>query len=208
MSTIDHLSAQLDTLASFDPGPFPILSLYLDLRPDQHGRDSFDPFLRKELAERVSTYQAGSPERESLDRDAARIREYVQDVGRALNGLAIFACSSGGLFEPVQLAAAPIDGHRLFISDQPHLYPMAKLLDEYPRYVALVADTNQARIFVFAANALERQDRVEGVKTRRHKMGGWSQARYQRHTENYHLHHAKEVADTLDRIVRDEGIDK
>ncbi len=39
-------------------------------------------------------------------------------------------------------------------------------------------------------------------------MGGWSQARYQRHTENYHLHHAKEVADAVARIVRDEGIDR
>ena len=39
-------------------------------------------------------------------------------------------------------------------------------------------------------------------------MGGWSQARYQRHVENYHLHHAKEVVDTVSRIVRDEGIDR
>ena len=38
-------------------------------------------------------------------------------------------------------------------------------------------------------------------------MGGWSQARYQRHIENFHLQHAKEVAETLARIVRDERID-
>src|SRR5262249_4238987 len=31
-------------------------------------------------------------------------------------------------------------------------------------------------------------------------------ARYQRQLENYHVHHAKEVADTLARIVRDERI--
>src|SRR5207247_7249607 len=30
--------------------------------------------------------------------------------------------------------------------------------------------------------------------------------RYQRHTENYHVHHAKEVVDALARIVRDESI--
>jgi peptide chain release factor subunit 1 len=39
-------------------------------------------------------------------------------------------------------------------------------------------------------------------------MGGWSQARYQRHVENYHVQHAKEVVDTLGRIVRDEGVDR
>jgi peptide subunit release factor 1 (eRF1) len=37
-------------------------------------------------------------------------------------------------------------------------------------------------------------------------MGGWSQARYQRHTENYHIQHAKEVVDALARVVRDESI--
>jgi peptide subunit release factor 1 (eRF1) len=29
--------------------------------------------------------------------------------------------------------------------------------------------------------------------------------RYQRHLENYHLHHAKEVIDALDRVVREDG---
>jgi peptide chain release factor subunit 1 len=37
-------------------------------------------------------------------------------------------------------------------------------------------------------------------------MGGWSQARYQRHIENYHQQHVKEVVETLARLVRDEGI--
>jgi peptide chain release factor subunit 1 len=39
-------------------------------------------------------------------------------------------------------------------------------------------------------------------------MGGWSQARYQRHIENYHLHHAKEIVDALSRIVREEEIEQ
>jgi len=46
------------------------------------------------------------------------------------------------------------------------------------------------------------------VKTKHTKVGGWSQARYQRHVENYHLQHAKEVVDNLERIVRDENIEQ
>jgi stalled ribosome rescue protein Dom34 len=45
------------------------------------------------------------------------------------------------------------------------------------------------------------------VKTKRTRVGGWSQARYQRHEENYHLHHVKEVVDMLERIVREEEIE-
>jgi predicted RNase H-like nuclease (RuvC/YqgF family) len=46
------------------------------------------------------------------------------------------------------------------------------------------------------------EDRVESIKISRTQMGGWSQARYQRHAQNYHQHHAKEVLEILDRMVR------
>ena len=207
MPRAEQLTAQLDRLASIDAGPFPVISLYLNLRPNEHGRDHFMPFLRKELAERVRTYPASGPERESLDRDAERIREYLATVDASANGLAIFACGGANLFEAITLAA-PIDAHRLYISDRPHLYPLARVLDEYPRYVALLTDTHSARIFVFAVNTTEKSEQIESEKAKHHKQGGWAQARYQRHTENLHLHHAKEVADALARVVRDERIEK
>jgi peptide chain release factor subunit 1 len=47
---------------------------------------------------------------------------------------------------------------------------------------------------------------VRNVKTRRTTMGGWSQPRYQRHIENFHLQHIKEVIDVLDRTVRAESL--
>ncbi|PYR63160.1 MAG: hypothetical protein DMF91_04295 [Acidobacteria bacterium] len=205
MPQTDQLSDQLDRLSAWDPGPFPVVSLYLNLQSNEHGRDQFDTFLRKEFADRLATFPAEGPERESLNRDVEKIRSYVDGVDRAAQGLAVFTCSGADLFEAITLAA-PVTEHRLSISTEPNLYPLALLADEYPRYAAVVADTNAARIFVFAGNALQHAEQIKGTKTKRHKMGGWSQARYQRHTENYHLHHAKEVVDTLWRSVRDEGI--
>jgi peptide chain release factor subunit 1 len=205
MPTLDQLSAQLDRLSAFEPGPFPVLSLYLNLQPDDTGRDRYDAFLRKELADTLRTFPPAGPERESIEKDAAKIREYVDGVDPASNGLALFACNGADLFDAVQLAA-PVHDNRLYVSDRPHLYPLARLIDEYPRYAVLLADTHSARIFVVAGNAVDHAEHVEGVKTRRHKMGGWSQARYQRHVENFHLQHAKEVVDVLARIVRDESI--
>lgn len=200
-------TSQLDRLASVEPGPFPVVSLYLNLQPNERGRDQFDPFLRKELAERLRTYPRGGPERQSIEEDAERIRAYVAQLDGSLNGLALFASSGAGLFEAIPLAA-PIEANRLYIDELPHLYPLARVLAQYPRYLALVADTHSARIFVFAANAVQKTERIENQKTKHHKQGGWSQARYQRHTENFHLLHAKEVVDAVDRIVRDEGLDK
>jgi peptide chain release factor subunit 1 len=201
------LTEAIDRLAGFEPVPFPVLSLYLDARPNEVGRDSYEAFLRKAFRDRLRTYRPGSPEHASFTADVERITAYLsRAVDPSSNGLAIFACAGAdGFFEALQLEA-PIDEHRLYVDDQPHLYPLARMDDQFPRYAAVVADTNFARIFVFGTGQLLRQHAVQGVKTKHTKVGGWSQARYQRHVGEYHQQHAKEVSDQLDRIVRHEGI--
>jgi hypothetical protein len=57
----------------------PVLSVYLNTQPDQHGRDNFSPFLRKELKARASTYPTESSERLSFEQDANRIRLWLGD---------------------------------------------------------------------------------------------------------------------------------
>ena len=70
------VKAQLDRLAAFEPAPYPVVSLYLNTQPGQTGRDQFHTFVRKEFAAR-RTYPAGSPERESLDKDLERISRFL-----------------------------------------------------------------------------------------------------------------------------------
>ncbi|HXG67396.1 MAG TPA: hypothetical protein VNO70_19990, partial [Blastocatellia bacterium] len=145
-----QLDNLLDRLAAFEPTTFPVISLYLNTQPDQHGRANFEPFVRKEFAARAKTYPAGSPELASFERDTERINQYLAEKLRpSANGLAIFACAGEGeFFEAVQLDA-PVQEHRLFVNNQPHLYPLAHIYDQYRRYAALIADTNSARLFVF-----------------------------------------------------------
>lgn len=197
---------QLDRLAAFEPAPYPVVSLYLNTQPGGTGRDQFHTFVRKEFAARGRTYPQGSPERESLDKDFDRISRFLDtDVDPAANGIAVFACSAGELFEAIQVSA-PIEQHWLYIGDRPHLYPLARIESLYPRYAAVLADTNSARILVLATGELVSQEEVRGIKTKKTSQGGWSQARFQRHIENFHVQHAKEVADALDAIVQREGI--
>jgi peptide subunit release factor 1 (eRF1) len=133
---------------------------------------------------------------------------YLEDgANREAQGLAIFACSAAGDYFEIGQFAAPFERNRLVVHDRPHLYPLARLIDQYRRYVVLLADTNRARIFVFAARRAVETETIDNVKTSHAKVGGWSQGRYQRHEQNYHLHHAKEVVDVLERIVRDEQIE-
>src|SRR4029078_4137303 len=216
------LTDQLERLSAFEPAPYPVVSLYLNTQSNQVGRDEFQSFVRKELKARAQTYPQRSSEREMLERDLERITRYLEnDLQPSANGIAILSCHSGELFEAVQLDA-PIDEHWLYIGDQPHLYPLPRLGSQYPRYAGVLAGNPRTRILVpahvhvtlgtrivvAAQGGVPSDVPVEGVKPRRTSQGGWSQARYQRHIENYHLQHVKDVVETLEKIVMREGLDR
>lgn len=196
----------MEVLAALEPSPFPFISLYLSLAPNQNGREDHHQFVRKVLNERAKGFAEETPERQHFDNDAERIRQYLgSEIDPSHNGLAIFASSGAEFFEAIPLEA-PFENHELFIGSVPHLYPLARLIDTYPRYAAVMLDTNKARILVFSLARAERDERIQNEKTRRSQKGGWSQARYQRRAENFHLHHIKEVVETLDKIVRRDNI--
>jgi peptide chain release factor subunit 1 len=198
----------LDKLLNFEPVAAPVISLYLDARVNEQGKRQFMPFVRKQLNERSKTYETDSLERESFETDFRRIVSYLEDgINTTTSGLAIFACAAADDFFEVGEFEAPFERDRLFVSDRPHVYPLARVADQYRRYAVVLADTNRARIYVFAAGQTVEEKSIENVKTKRTRVGGWSQARYQRHEENYHLHHVKEVVDMLERVVREEEVE-
>ncbi len=198
----------IERLLQFEPVPAPVISLYLDARVDATGQRTFLPFVRKQLTERGKSYPSRSPERESFEEDFVRIVRYLEnDIPSTTQGLAIFACASANDFFEIGAFDAPFERNRLFVLDRPQVYGLARLNGQYRRYAVVLADTNRAQIFVFAAGRTVEQEQIKNTKTKQTKVGGWSQARYQRHTENYHLQHAKEVVDNLERLVNEEQIE-
>jgi peptide chain release factor subunit 1 len=202
------LNDVLNRLIEFDSGGLPVISLYLNAQANAQGRDQYDRFIRREFSTRAKTFDPRTPEGESFRRDAERIEKYLaEEVRPSANGVAIFACAGKDeFFLPVQLDA-PIERHQMFAFAKPHLYPLARLIDESRRYAVLVADTNRARIFVFGRGRVLAVQAVQSEMMSRTQVGGWSQMRYQRHVDNLHLHHAKEVVEALDRILREEAIE-
>ena len=199
------LREQLDRLAAIEPTDRAIISLYLDMRPDQSGqRMHIDTFLRNSFDEQSRSLTALA--RASLERSAERISRYIADqVPKSAKGLAIFASTTDDLFETIP-CDVPFERPSMHVDAVPHLYPLAQVNDRYPRYAALLMDTNSAALYVFALGAAQRRESVQGEKTRRTSMGGWSQARYQRRARNFHKQHVKEVVDLLDKIVSEERL--
>lgn len=207
VSTESPVEQLLAKLVDFEPTTLPVLSVYLNAQPDRHGRTpDLRPFLEREFKSLAHTWQAGDAERESFDRDVERILAFIEgNLENSMNGLALFACSGKELFETIQLAA-PISEHRVYVYNQPHLYQLALIDDENPRYAAVITDANRARIFVFGLGRKLDDDKITGKKMHRVKVGGWSQARYQRRVENAQQQHAKEVAEHLTQIVREDRV--
>jgi len=64
----------LARLVAFEPTTLPVLSVYLNTQPDQHGRTpDAGPFLQREFKALARTWAPGSIERHSFDRDGERI---------------------------------------------------------------------------------------------------------------------------------------
>src|SRR5687768_6416864 len=192
--TADSLQTVLDRLADYESDSAPVVSVYLNLKPDQPGQP-FKAFLENAVKEH-----------EEAANDLEKIRAFLESETLTCQALAIFS-SSGDLplFESVQLEA-PLGGHRLYIDREPHVFPLERLADQYPSYAALLVNTNAARLYVFSAGAAERQITVRNKKGKRVSAGGWSQARYQRRVENLHTKHMKEVGEAVEQLVRDEHI--
>jgi peptide chain release factor subunit 1 len=197
----------LDRLAAVEPNGRPFLSVYVDARPDNTGREHWQPVVRKELGERAKTYGTRTQARADFDADADRALAWLTRAPRAsANGLVVFASTSAGIFEALELDV-PLDATDVYAAARPHLYPLARVIDRYRRYAVAVTDTNLARIFVVALGTIEPRGEVASVKLSRTDMGGWAQARYQRHVDQHRAEHTKDVVEALERIVREERID-
>jgi len=189
----EALDEVIDRLAEFESDIPTVLSVYLDLRPDS--RANVKSFL-----------ESAAKEHEDLHADFDRIHEHLK---AALAGpartLALFSSTDPPLFESLALEGE-IDGHRAYIDREPHLFPLARLADQYSSYAALLVNTNSARLYVFEAGAAQRQQTVRNKKGKRVSAGGWSQARYQRRLENLQQKHIKEVAAAVERAITEDHV--
>jgi len=202
MNRFQSISALLDVNA----GDGLFTSVYLDTRANETGKKNFDVFLKKQITEHLDPLASDSEERKHFEADAEKIREFVDSIDPATQGSAIFASAAAGFFKTFEFRV-PFDEDLFFVFDRPHQYPLIKLISQHRRFAVAQADTNSAHIYVFKRGEVYSVDDIQNVKTNRSEAGGWSQMRYQRHIENFHQQHAKEIVAELEKLVRDERVE-
>lgn len=198
----------LAQLLSFEPQGSPFISIFLDTAPNGTGKKDFDIFLNKQLKEHEFPFEVNSPEWESYQEDVRRINEFVEGLEPSTRGAAIFASSgAGGLFKTFEFGV-PFEENQFIVSDRPRLYPLVRLVAQHPAFAVVSADTNAANIFIFKRGQILQTEEIQNTKTNRTEVGGWSQMRYQRHVDNFHQQHAKEVVEELGKLVRGSRIER
>lgn len=185
---------------------YPFISVYLNAEPNEHGRDDFNVFLKKQLSAHEEQFEEETPEYESFMKDSEKISKYAENIRSSANGVAIYACSGANDFFQTIEFDVPFPQDHFFIMDKPHIYPLARLMEANPKFAVVLADTNSARIYVFQRGRILDEEEIHNAKTNRTEAGGWSQMRYQRHVDKLHEQHVKEVVEELDKIVRDDDI--
>lgn len=198
----------LRKLAEFPPTEMPVLSVYLDMRPQATGRNpgvrSGEIVLKDRLHEIEKTYLPRGADLDSFRSDCEKINAFIKDeMSPATSGLVIFACAAKGLWETLEVGAEL--ENEVAVGAMPALYQFAKLLDDHETAVVAVVDTNTGRFFVTNFGKLKETggpndpDNEAYGKT---KGGGMSQARYQRIVDNTRESFSKEVAADLDDLIK------
>ena len=196
-------------LAEAESTEAPILTAYIDTRPEAHGGRPGErnelTVVRDRLNALTDQLEPHSDARESFGADRKRVEELLQTQEvNDTDGIAVFACSRIGLWEAIG-ARAEFDT-QISAGPTAELFQLARLLDDQVSAVVAVVDTNTCRLFVTRRGGLaERSGPDEdNAEHKRHEAGGWSQARFQRHIDMQDRRFAKEAAEAIDRLVRRE----
>ncbi|HEX5479099.1 MAG TPA: Vms1/Ankzf1 family peptidyl-tRNA hydrolase [Dehalococcoidia bacterium] len=200
----------LRRLADIPPGDLPFLSIYLDVRPEvpgeRPGRRAGLVVFEDRMREIRRTYLPRGPKLDSFDADADRINRWLrEEMQRSTEGAAIFACSGRGVFETVE-AGVPFE-NQVTAAEAPDLYQLARFDDEFETALAAVLDTNTLRLFVYRYGTLSERGGIDDdpVHYQKRQVGGWSQARYQRHIDNHRREFTAEIGKTIAGTAEREG---
>lgn len=198
----------ISRLAHLKPSSHPVVSCFVNTRPDGRGRPTFPTFLKKAFADRLRSFPERSAARDDLAADRDRILAYLaEELDPAVQSAAVYASRRDGLLEALTFRTT-FDDHRLIVGPVPHLYPLVKLADQAPLYAVCVADSDQARIVVCGLGGVLTQEDFEGPEPiDRTRVAGWAELRYQARIEDHIHKNAREIVGRLASIVEKNEVD-
>lgn len=186
---------------------FPILSVYLDLRPYVTGANPVvrpgRVLLKSRLHQIEQTLWPRGAAFDAVRADAARIEDYLDNqVLPNVQGVAIFAGSRHRLFETIE-TDSPFD-NQVSARAVPDLFQLARLLGERETAVLAIVTTHAARLFVMERGGLREVRGISEDPKFFHMVretNAMNQAHYQQHALHVRADFARQLADQIEQLV-------
>lgn len=194
------------SLAAFDPGSHPVVSCYLDVDGSRR-RGHAD--LVAAFDHLVRAQQARGPLPRGVDADLERLRTWLKGLDRkGQRGAAAFVCGGRSWFESVTVPVRFTD--QLVVNKHVAVFQLEAALDEYERFGVLLADRQQARMFVYELGALvDHSERFEALaRTGADDRGELVKTRVDQQKADQVHQHVKHAAQLAFEVLQRDGFDR
>jgi peptide chain release factor subunit 1 len=198
----------LRELATFRADNGCAISMYLDLDPgvsptpdvvQSRVNALLDEVVRSEMANRGDLTHE---QKKGLRDDVARLAAYFEsDFSReGSRGYAVYCAGLDNVWQPLPLSEGVPD--LVKVGRTFYLAPLVPLIGKGDGVLVAFVGRERGDLYRLRGGRLEELANDFDEQPGRHDQGGWSQARYQRHIEKLVQDHLKDVASTLDRLLR------
>jgi peptide chain release factor subunit 1 len=203
-------TAAVDRLRVIQGDGYPVLSVYLGLKPGVGTLRALPTRLKDLLAPLADpTADLTRDQRMSLRADVDSLFDLSTrisgDLGR---GVAVFKCSAIGLDEYLSLPGPVRD--RAVVNTSPYVRPLDAMLEHYHRFAVVVIERRRASIFRFSMDHLEAWEELSEEEIRKANWGGFAgyeERRVRSRTEEIAGRHYRDVSARLYGLWRGVGFD-
>jgi peptide subunit release factor 1 (eRF1) len=188
----------------------PYLTVSLDYRPDgtQPNRRPALRWLKEREQELTERFGPRGPAFDALTEGMRRLRAALDDLGtEPPHGIIFVAQPAAGDARMIPLAV-PVE-NSAEVAPRPMLAPLARLVDAYPAFALLLADSKQAFLHTFALGTREREVAMESAYTPL-KPGAVGNKMIERKAlnavEQQMENFAKAIAEETRRVLDEDGV--
>jgi peptide subunit release factor 1 (eRF1) len=190
-SGVNVHSMDVQSLVEFESPDSPVLSLYLNVDPQQRSVEQYKLALRN-LLNGASAAAAD---------DIKRVQNYVEmGYNRQGRGLVMFSCAAADFWWAQSFQAPVTDS--VFVSFRAYVRQLARLMDTYESYGVVHVEQEGARLYLFHMGHLQAVDGYVGEEIKQHRGGGWAAQRYQRRESGHARQNLQDAAELAEDFYR------